>query len=199
MFIVGLTGGVGTGKSSASRIFSELNVPVIDADVISRELTAAGTEYHQKIVDLIGPGILGSDGTIDRNLLGSTVFNDRDKRLALENLLHPVIIQTMLDRASEVSSPYLVFSIPLLVEADLGSIVNRVLVIDAPEELQIERVIKRDRRSRDEVMKIIASQADRQQRLLQADDILVNEGDLDMLRSKITVLHQKYTEMALSI
>jgi len=196
MLIIGLTGGIGTGKSTATRMFAELGVPVIDADKIARELTAPGTEYARKIITLLGNGILGSDGNIDRKLLRSIIFNDSNKRRALEMLLHPVIMQIMLERARTYSCPYLVLSIPLLVEAGLNNIVDRVLVIDAPEYLQIERAAMRDNITEEEVIKIIAIQSDRQYRLSQADDIIINDDGMDKFRKEIIRLDNFYKEIS---
>jgi dephospho-CoA kinase len=196
MLIIGLTGGIGTGKSTATRMFAELGVPVIDADEIARELTSPGTEYSRKIISLLGNDILGADGNIDRKKLRNIIFDDSSKRHAIEMLLHPVIIKIMLERARTYSSPYLVLSIPLLVEAGLKNIVDRVLVIDSPEDLQIVRATMRDKISEEEIIKVISVQSDRQYRLSQADDIIVNDGSLDEFREEITRLDRIYREIS---
>jgi dephospho-CoA kinase len=195
MLRIGLTGGIGAGKSAACRIFAELGIPVIDADAISREVVAPGEPALATITQLFGPSLLTSDGTLDRSRLRAMIFAEPDLRQRLEAILHPLIRQRMLARVATMHAPYVILAIPLLLEAGWQELVDRVLVIDSPVEQQINRTISRDGISRQQAEAIVAAQMERCERLRQADDIVLNDGDLDHLHRQIATLHQRYLSM----
>jgi dephospho-CoA kinase len=195
MIIVGLTGGVGAGKSIVAKLFSELGVPIIDADIIARELTKPNMPPYTDIVKHFGSSILLPDETIDRSRLRHIIFTDTKQRLWLENLLHPLIRKEMEDQIKNISSPYCILVIPLLFEVEFYSVINRTLVIDAPYELQISRVMARDRVPQSHVETIINTQADRQSRLARAHDVITNDGDINALLPQVKMLHEKYTQL----
>lgn len=197
MFVVGLTGGIASGKSTVAALFEARGVPVIDADVVSRELTRPGTGGLEAIVDTFGSGILTEAGELDRRGLRRLIFNDPESRKRLEAILHPRIRTSMLEAAARFSrQPYVIFVIPLLFETGRRETINRVLVIDCPEQSQIERLVLRDRVSPDEASRIIAAQASRGQRLSIADDVIFNDGDSAALLDDVQELHQTYLRLA---
>jgi len=196
MLRIGLTGGIGAGKSAACQIFTELGVPVLDADQISREVAAPGQPALTAIAELFGSSILTADGALDRSHLRNIIFANPERRQQLEAILHPLIMQRLIEKTQELNSPYAILAIPLLLEVGWKSLVDRVLVIDSPVEEQIKRTIRRDGINRQQAEAIIASQMDRHERLQQADDIINNEGDLQHLRRQITALHRRYLSMA---
>jgi dephospho-CoA kinase len=195
MLIVGLTGGIGSGKSTVSRCFSELGVPVVDADEIAREVVAPGQPALEEIGHAFGPSVMDDQGRLRRDRLRRLVFSDPAQRRRLEHILHPRIRQVMARRLARLSAPYCIVSIPLLVETDQRDMVHRVLVIDAPEALQYERIRRRDGASDADIAAIIATQAGREQRLAAADDVIVNDGDVDKLKQAVRHLHQHYSEL----
>lgn len=196
MLLIGLTGGIGSGKSTVAAIFRELGVPVIDADEIGHELTRPGTATTAEILRLFGPAIQDRQGGLDRARLRRLVFSDPEKRRQLEALLHPRILSEMLRRAADLDAPYCILSIPLLLESGQQAVVDRVLVVDAPEILQKQRTMQRDGMSSIEVEAILSAQCPRQQRLAAADDVIVNDGNLDDLRKQVEALHRKYLALA---
>ncbi len=189
---IGLTGGIGSGKTTVCRLFAEQGVPIIDADLIAHQLVVPGTEALQHIVDLFGEQILSVDGELDRGALRAAVFSDETSRFALEAILHPRIRQAMNDAARQQTSPYCILAIPLLLETGQQTSVDRILVVDTSEELQISRVLSRDHRTEEETRRIIASQISRQQRLKAADDIIHNSSDSNSLARQVAALHQHY-------
>jgi dephospho-CoA kinase len=197
MLRIGLTGGIGSGKSTVAALFAAHGVPVIDADNIAHQLTLPGTLATAQVLQTFGPGISGADGGIDRQRLARLIFNNSSGRARLEEILHPLIRAEMLRRQKLLNAPYCLLVIPLLVEAGLCDMVDRVLVVDVDERTQIERVAARDRKSIAEIRAILASQADRSKRLEMADDIIINIGDLDDLRSQVDKAHRKYTALAM--
>lgn len=195
MLRIGLTGGIGAGKSAACRIFTELGVPVIDADEVSREVVAPGEPALANITKLFGSSVLAADGSLDRSRLRAMIFAEPDLRQQLEAILHPIIKQRMIALVDALHAPYAILAVPLLLEAGWRELVDRVLVIDSPVEQQINRTINRDGVSRQQAEAIVAAQMERRERLKQADDIVLNDGDLDHLHRQISSLHQRYLSM----
>jgi dephospho-CoA kinase len=193
---VGLTGGIGSGKSTVSDMFSDLGVPVLDADVIAHALTAPGQPALQQITRIFGEDILDQSGQLKRKLLGNIVFSDKSLKLKLEGILHPLVFQEMDNMLENLDTAYCILSIPLLIETGATDRVDRVLVVDIPESQQLERVCKRDGISPEQAAKIINSQISRADRVRIADDILTNDGSLEQLAEKISLLHDKYLEAA---
>jgi dephospho-CoA kinase len=195
-FVVGLTGGIGSGKSAAADEFARLGAAVIDTDAISRELTAAGGAAIPHIRRMFGDAFVEPGGAMDRAKMRERVFADPAARKSLEALLHPLFRAETLRRTAAAAGPYVVQVVPLLVESpDYGRRVNRVLVIDVPEALQIERVRARGL-AEQQVRGIIASQASREARLAAADDVIDNTGTVDALHKAVRGLHSRYVELA---
>lgn len=197
MLVIGLTGGIASGKSTVADLFRELGVPIVDADQVARELVRPGTEGLAAIVETFGASILGESGELDRRSLRRLIFSDGESRKRLEAILHPRIRAAMRAAAiSFVQQPYIIFVIPLLYETGQRGMIDRVLVVDCPEALQIERLVQRDRMSEDEARGILAAQATRSQRLAIADDVILNEGDLNRLKEGVARLHRDYLSRA---
>lgn len=196
MFVVGITGGIGSGKTTATDYFAELGIDIIDADVASRVVVEPGTPALQAISQHFGDGILLADGGLDRAALRQRIFADREQKLWLESLLHPLIAEHISRSLAEAKSPYAIFVSPLLVESEQSRLCDRILVIDVPEQLQVSRTVARDNNDPDQVERIIASQASRQQRLAKADDVIENTGELAGLYRQIDELHRKYLRLA---
>lgn len=192
--LVGLTGGIGSGKSAAADEFGKLGATVVDTDAISHQLTGAGGAALPEIEQVFGRGAIGADGALDRGRMRERVFADPAQRRALEGILHPLIREESRRRIAAAAGPYVVHVVPLLVESgEYGRRVDRVLVVDAPEALQVERV--RGRGLADEqIRRIIASQASRAERLAAADDVIDNAGSLDALQAQVRALHEKYLQ-----
>ena len=196
MFAVGITGGIGSGKSTAADRFIELGVPAIDADVVARELVKPGRSALKRVIDTFGVEVTTADGRLDRVKLRKIVFSDSEKKSQLENILHPEIHAEILRQLSESTAPYKVVVIPLLAESKRQYPLDRILVIDAPHELQIERVSARDNQSPQEAEHIIQLQASRQARMAIADDVIVNNGSTQDLQHQVDALHKKYLAYA---
>ena len=194
--VIGLTGGIGSGKSAASAIFSRLGVPVIDADKLAHALVAAGEPALAEITAAFGASILRTDGELDRAALRRRVFADSTERQRLEAILHPRIRRRIQDRIHNANYPYCVVVIPLLLETRQSDMVDRILVIDIPEESQINRVAARDNLTRQEILAIIDAQVARDTRLAAADDIIDNTAGLDALESQVHRLHDKYLKIS---
>jgi len=198
-FVVGLTGGIGSGKSAAAEEFARLGADVIDTDAIARELTEAGGTALPHIKSLFGAAFITSKGAMDRDAMRKHVFSDPAAKQALEKLLHPMIRTEAERRIAAAAGPYVIYVVPLLVESGRPrDRVQRVLVVDAPEDLQVERVRARSGLSDKEIRAIIAQQAARQARLAAADDVLENSGSLDALRKQVAALDARYRKMAIS-
>jgi dephospho-CoA kinase len=194
-FVVGLTGGIGSGKSAAAAEFERLGATVVDTDAIAHELTEAGAAAIPEIQRLFGPEVIGASGAMDRGKMRSRVFADPAAKKALEALLHPLIREESQRRISAAQGPYVVHVVPLLIESpDYRSRVDRVLVIDTPVEMQLERVRLRSALSEAEVRAILAAQTTRAQRLAAADDVIENRGTIDALRKQVAAFHRKYLE-----
>jgi dephospho-CoA kinase len=196
-FVVGLTGGIGSGKSAAAEEFARLGATVVDTDAIAHELTQAGGAALPELARLFGAEVIADSGAMDRRKVRERVFTDPVARKALESLLHPLIREESARRIAAASGPYVVYVVPLLVESgEHRSRVDRVLVIDCPEELQIERVRARSHLTVDEVRAILAAQATRAQRLAAADDVIDNSGSVEALRKQVGAFHRRYLQYA---
>jgi len=191
---IGLTGGIGSGKSEACREFARLGVPVIDTDLIARELVRPGQPALNEIVAHFGAEIADEKGNLDRALLRETIFSDPGQRRQLEAILHPRIRDRAMVLAKRAEAPYCVLVIPLLVETSGDYSLDRILVVDTSRELQLERIAARDGLSESEIEAILTTQASRQQRLTIADDIIVNDASPEYLRGEIERLHRFYSE-----
>lgn len=198
MLRVGLTGGIGSGKSTVADYFSRLGAQIVDADQIARELSRPGALAYKSILELFGTQILSPAGEIDRKQLRQIIFNDPHAKKKIENILHPLIIQKILEKTASFTSTYCIIVIPLLVETDLAeaSFLDRICVVDTSENLQIERASRRDSTSPAEVLKIIQDQSSREERLRIADDIILNNGDLNDLEAQIKKLHAQYLQIS---
>lgn len=197
MFVIGLTGGIGSGKSTVADRFAVLGVPVIDTDVIARRLTERGGEALDAIRAAFGESVMQPDGSLDRAALRRRVFVDADARRRLEAILHPRIRRAVGQALAALETPYAIVVIPLLVETQgYRDVLDRVLVIDCPEALQVERVMARNGLSRAEVEAILAAQATRAERLALADDVLPNTAAPDALGAAVDALHARYLALA---
>ena len=193
MLRVGLTGGIGSGKSTVADSFASHGVPVIDTDVIARDLTAPGGAALAQIRAAFGDTVMQVDGTLDRAALRRRVFADSAARRQLEAILHPRIRQAVEEALATLTAPYALIVIPLLVETGgYRDLLDRVLVVDCPEDVQIARVMARNGFTRDEVAAILAAQAGRAERLAAADDVIVNTGSPEGLRAEVAALHRRY-------
>ena len=193
---IGLTGGIASGKSTVTQRFAELGVPVIDADVASRTVVEPGTPGLAQVVNRFGAGVLAG-GQLDRRALRDLIFKDSSLRETLDAILHPLIRAEMEREVARVQAPYVIMAIPLLVEGgSAAKRVDRVLVVDAEEALQIQRLHARDGSSEQEARAILASQASRPARLAAADDVLLNSGSVAELRQSVDRLHEQYLQLA---
>ncbi len=193
-FVVGLRGGIGTGKSSVSNIFESLGIDIADADVSSRNVMRQGGRVFTKVVDHFGKVILDSSGAINRSVLRKIVFSEPEEKTFLENQTVPAIIQDLMKTIQHASSEYVM----LVLSTGIGktSLMDLLLVVDAKKETQIERVMKRDMNSNEEVEAIISSQPSREDRLKENDDLILNEGSLADLERQVMPLHKKYLDLA---
>jgi len=189
---IGLTGGIGSGKSTACEIFSELGVPIIDADIVARKVVQAGMPALQLIKEKFGEDIITKDGLLDREKARDQIFTNEIDRKKLENILHPVIYERIIHETENIDSSYCIISIPLLLETEALDIIDRVLIIDVSEKLQLSRASVRDNASLNDIERIIRTQISRDNRLAAADDIINNEGDIENLRRQIHDLHEFY-------
>ena len=196
MFVVGLTGGIGSGKTIASDRFEELGVKVVDADIASRVVVEIGKPALSSIEGQFGSDVISDDGSLNRAKLREIIFKDDEAKSWLESLLHPLIGQHILDEIVSATSRYVILVSPLLFETTQFQMCNRTLLIDVPKDIQILRTAKRDKVPESQVEKIIASQMDRDQKISKADDVIVNDGEIGDLISKIDKIHQRYIELA---
>ena len=196
VFRVGLTGGIASGKSTVAKFFGARGVPIIDTDQLARDVVEPGQPPLERLVERFGPSILTADGHLDRPALRNIVFSDPKARADLEALTHPAIGAAVEARSATAGGPYQVLVIPLLVEKNLGSQLDRVLVVDCSEELQIRRLQARDGSTLEQAKAILNVQASRSARLKAAHDVVTNEGDLSTLRDQVAALHAAYLEAA---
>ena len=196
MFKVALTGGIAAGKTAVSDYFQTLGVPVIDTDIISRQIVEPGQLALKDIVEKFGSELLSQDGRLNRKALREIVFNQPEKRRQLENITHPAIYQAVMTQLTSLQANYVILAIPLLVESGNKYQQDRVLLVDIPESLQIQRVMQRDQISEQQAKQILQAQSTRQQRLDIADDVIVNSADISNLQQQIAELHRKYLALA---
>lgn len=196
-YCIGLTGGIGSGKSSAARLFQELGAGVVDTDQIAHELTGPGGAAIAAIRSQFGAEYIAADGGLARAEMRRLVFSNGAAKKELETLLHPLIRKQAVARIAEARQPYVLVVVPLLFETGAyRELVSRVLVVDCPEEMQIARTMQRSRLTADEVRAIMAAQLPRSERLARADEVLRNDDDIDALRRQIGILHEKYLALA---
>lgn len=196
VFRIGLTGGIASGKSTVADLFVKYQVPVIDADVIARELVIPGADCLKRIVEQFGRTMLNADGTLNRRQLRQRIFADPAAREKLNHIMHPAIRKSIAAQASKHSAPYCVLVIPLLLESGMQTLVDRILVVDCPREQQLSRLMQRDQIDTELARSMLDSQVDASTRLQAADDIIdnsVNDGDLDR---QVADLHQRYLDLS---
>lgn len=196
VFKVGLTGGIASGKSLVAAMFKDLGAALVDTDVIARDVVSVGQPALAAVREAFGPGVLTPAGELDRAAVRALVFDDVDKRRTLESILHPVIRERTLAALAAVERPYAIVAVPLLVETDFAQLVDRVLVVDCPTELQLERLMRRDGLPRSAALAMIGAQADRATRLKAAHDVIDNGGDRVATRRQVEQLHRRYLELA---
>ena len=194
---VGLTGGIGSGKTTVKKYFDGLGVPTIDADEISHDITRPGLTAFYEIVALFGKECLDEAGNLNRQYLRELIFARPAMKKQLEAIIHPRVRRRIQEFLTRVTYPYCIICIPLLLETGRQATMDRVLVVDAPEELQIARVSRRDSASEDQTRSIIKTQISREERLRYAHDIIVNDGNIDDLKKKVVNLHGEYIELSL--
>ena len=196
MLVIGVTGGIGSGKTAATDRFQALGITVVDADLASRVVVEPGRPALQAIAEHFGPSVIAEDGSLDRRALREIVFSHPDERKWLERLTHPLIAQEIVQQIQASESPYTILASPLLLESGQSTMAQRVLVIDVPEDVQIARTATRDKTDANSVKAIIAAQMKRQDRLAKADDVIVNDRSLQDLHNAVDRLHQQYLNMA---
>ncbi|QLB13521.1 dephospho-CoA kinase [Bisgaardia hudsonensis] len=202
-YVVGLTGGIGSGKSTIAKFFAELGVPIVDADIVARKVVAKGSGLLKEIVDHFGQQVLLESEELDRSTLRALIFNDEKEKQWLNNLLHPAIREEMLRELRSQDYPYVLFVVPLLIENGLTDFCNSILVVDVAPEIQIKRASQRDKNKEELIKKIIASQVTRDERLSWATEIVRNDLDLSknlsVIKQKVLELHQIYLEKATTL
>jgi dephospho-CoA kinase len=194
--VVGLTGGIASGKSAVAAMFVALGAGLVDTDVVAREVVAPGEPGLAAVRNAFGPGILRASGELDRAALRSLIFADPAKRHRLESLLHPLIRAETLRKLRGIAAPYALVAVPLLVETDFGRLVDRVLVVDCPEQVQLERLLRRDAIPHAEALAMLRAQTDRASRLKAAHDVIDNSGTREATRAQVEQLHRRYVDMA---
>ena len=196
-FKIGLTGGIASGKTTVCDLFKELSVEIIDADVISHELSKKGGAAFEEIIEAFEDEIIGDDGELDRKKLRSIVFNDNTKKKMLERIIHPKVLLSINEKIKASQSDYLIISVPLMIETGMNSMMDRILLIDCNVETQIERIIQRDQTSREEAIKIIESQASIESKRELSDDRIINnnETSIEELTLKVKELDDFYRNL----
>jgi len=196
MLTIGLTGGIGSGKSTVANLFRVLDVPVYDTDVIAHQLVEPGEPALDEIINVFGSNIVDTTGKLDREKLKQRVFKNDGDRKKLESILHPRIHESLLIEMNSCNAPYCIAVIPLLLEHQWQQIVDRVLVVDASEDTQINRTLQRDKMPESLIKAIISSQVSREIRLAAANDVINNNRGLDKLKDQVQQLHEKYLKLA---
>lgn len=196
MLVIGLTGGIGSGKSTVAEMFESLGVPIIDMDRIARQIVEPGQPALTQIKQAFGEKIVAASGQLNRQQLSKIIFDSVEKRHQLEAILHPLIRQETARQLAELKSPYCIVVIPLLLESEQRSLVDRVLVVDVPESLQISRTMQRDGISAAQVRKILAAQVGRDSRLNAADDVIDNSAAMEDIRHRVDELDQQYRALS---
>ncbi|RUO71878.1 dephospho-CoA kinase [Idiomarina ramblicola] len=191
-YVVGLTGGIGSGKSAATAEFEKLGIAVVDADVVARQVVMPGTSCLQAIAEHFGSHLVTKNGELDRRALRQRVFSNPEEKEWLNNLLHPAIREEILVQLEQAKSPYVILSAPLLLENGLEKYCQRVVVVDVPETVQLQRTLQRDNSPKKEVEAIMQAQLSRDTRRQKADDILNNDGSIEKLQQQVKQLHQRY-------
>lgn len=194
--VVGLTGGIGSGKSAVTSLFESHGVDIIDADVVARDVVKPGSVGLKEIVSKFGDTILLADGTLNRAQLREVIFHNADNKTWLNALLHPLIREAMQSGIQNSTSEYCILAVPLLIENNLTTMVHRVLVVDCTEQQQLERAMHRDGSSEQTIRNIMASQASREERLQAADDVIDNTGNKDSLAEQVNACHIRYLRLA---
>jgi dephospho-CoA kinase len=196
-FVVGLTGGIGCGKSSTSQFFSDLGIDVIDTDVIARQLTQPNGSAISLIQNTFGSSVITADGALDRNKMRDLVFANSESRHKLEQILHPLILKAVIRRIKQSQAPYVIVVIPLLFETnDYNHLIRHILVIDCDEQQQLLRTMERSNLSEQKVRSIMATQVTRETRIQKADDVILNNQDIEYLKAQILLLHHKYLALS---
>jgi len=196
MLKVGLTGGIGCGKTTVAKVFAQLNIPVVDADEIAHRLVEKGQPALDQIQQEFGTDILNPDGSLNRKKLSERIFSDLKQKQKLESILHPLIYKTMQSEIEQLNAPYCVICIPLLFETDMVHFVDRVLVVDCPVEMQIERVKNRDHLTIERIQSIINNQISRESRKEKADDLIDNSVANYRLAEQVKKLHNLYLSLS---
>lgn len=196
MLVIGLTGGIGSGKSTVAEMFESLGVPIIDMDRIARQIVEPGQPALTQIKQAFGEKIVAASGQLNRQQLSKIIFDSAERRHQLEAILHPLIRQETARQLAELKSPYCIVVIPLLLESEQRSLVDRVLVVDVPESLQITRTMQRDGISAAQVRKILAAQVGRDSRLNAADDVIDNSAAMEDIRHRVDELDQQYRALS---
>lgn len=195
-FVVGLTGGIGSGKTTVANLFAAEGITLVDADIVAREVVAKDSKGLKVIVEHFGTEMLTPEGELDRAKLRERIFNQSAEREWLNQLLHPMIRHEMLEQVKNATSPYVIMVVPLLFENGLDRLVNRTLVVDISPELQISRTVIRDQVDATQVNNIINSQCSRSEKLARADDIIDNQGEISALKREVLALHQRYLQLS---
>lgn len=189
---IGLTGGIASGKSTVANLFAELGVPIIDTDIIAREVVQPGKPALDEIRATFGDDVFDAQGGLDRGAMRKIVFSDDSRREALESILHPRIRDEAIALSGAADGPYQIIVVPLLVQSPMRQFMDRILVVDCDEETQLNRLLARDAEDEDQARRILAAQSSREERLGVADDVVSNNEDLASTRQQVVALHEKY-------
>ena len=193
--IIGLTGGIGSGKSAAATLFKDIGIDLIDADDLARDSLSINSEGYKLFIEEFGDKYLDENKNINRELIRKLIFNDSNAKSKLESIIHPIVRSGIETFIKNKKSDYCIIVVPLIFETNSSKIYDRVLVIDCDVDVQISRTSKRDNQTKSDIENIVNKQATREQRLSIADDVIVNNGSLDLLRNEVLKIHKKYLEI----